>query len=841
MARRKKSDGGLGLVLILGLIIALAAVPKQIWIAVAVIGGIWLTYRIYKHFAPKPTSLLIEPMVKELTRSAVAELSPEKRRRALEVARRAQEARAKATSTPAVPQSVWQTDAEASSGIQSASVPRVAAPPVPTAPSPEFYAATMKARTAPAPEPRSHAIPVPPPATTVKGRWIAANQRVKFRELAISGGLFYIGHTLESPSGGIDPCLINIRLNIAKWGDFTVRQMDYWPSYSGISAEARCAYLNWLIEGRSAANCDIGFVFLFFYGLERRVLVDTQSDPDAAKDLPAITTELRRLIAIYGPSSGSFRNYANGLLDWIELGTLPDRLYARPVPTFEPSYELPMYLRIALGQASLDRAPVPAALALQWARVSPEVRLRTAANRCAEVFDQLFMETYSRVHGSGIVLTKNRTRFKFIYQAASAGLRRLSPFSRTFGDIPDVSVLKAPLKALQEIADQCTDALGTYSRLLGRDPTAGESIEGLLCLPPSLWPAHVRQRVHGFAEGLAGAGRTMSIDALLREFDPAAAEKVSRDITKGIATALAAFGVGIEPNVLEGARAPKSGDPVVVFRLQEAEAPTDAHDGYQIAVLTLQLASAVAYADGSIDKGEVAHLEAEIERWGHLTPAHRCRLRAHLTWLAANPLSLASLKKKLEPLGSEARETLALCMVTLAHADGEVSPKEISLLEKIYKALGVDPQRLFSDIHAVGTGRSAPVSTADTGFRLDTGRIAALQRDTEKVSALLADIFVDEEERLPAEEEVEEPTLDDSVSGHLLGLDEIHGEFVRLILSRPQWSRSELEDAAADLDLMLDGALELINDAAFEAHDEALIEGDDPMDVNQDIKEALEA
>lgn len=131
MTRRKKSDGGLGLVLILGLIIVLAAIPRQIWIAVAVIGGIWLTYRIYKHFAPKPTSLLIEPMVEELSRSAVPEPSPEKRRRALEVAKRAQEARAKAASTPAVPRSVWQTDAEASSGIQPASVPRVAAPPVP--------------------------------------------------------------------------------------------------------------------------------------------------------------------------------------------------------------------------------------------------------------------------------------------------------------------------------------------------------------------------------------------------------------------------------------------------------------------------------------------------------------------------------------------------------------------------------------------------------------------------------------------------------------------------------------------------------------------------------------
>jgi hypothetical protein len=70
-------------------------------------------------------------------------------------------------------------------------------------------------------------------------------------------------------------------------------------------------------------------------------------------------------------------------------------------------------------------------------------------------------------------------------------------------------------------------------------------------------------------------------------------------------------------------------------------------------------------------------------------------------------------------------------------------------------------------------------------------------------------------------------------------LDEVHSTFVRLISSRPQWTREELEDVAADLELMLDGGLDRINEAFFDAIDMALTEGADPIDVNLEAKEQI--
>lgn len=212
-------------------------------------------------------------------------------------------------------------------------------------------------------------------------------------------------------------------------------------------------------------------------------------------------------------------------------------------------------------------------------------------------------------------------------------------------------------------------------------------------------------------------------------------------------------------------------------------------------------------------------------------------------------MSLAALKKKLEPLPNQAREILATFMATLAQSDGFVSPEEVRFLEKIYKTLGVEPKRVFSDIHAAEAGR-APISIARVekqGFRLDAQRIAALQEDTARVSALLSSIFTEETTSsstpsVPAlEPETAVEAESEAVVNAPLGLDESHAALLRLLLSRPTWTRAELEDAATDLDLMLDGALEQINEAAFDAFDEPLLEGDDPISVNVDLIETIEA
>src|SRR5256885_16567910 len=70
------------------------------------------------------------------------------------------------------------------------------------------------------------------------------------------------------------------------------------------------------------------------------------------------------------------------------------------------------------------------------------------------------------------------------------------------------------------------------------------------------------------------------------------------------------------------------------------------------------------------------------------------------------------------------------------------------MLEKVYKALGVESKKVFSDVHAAAAGAKPTATVAveleEAGFKLDPARIAALQKDTEAVSALLSGIFKEE-------------------------------------------------------------------------------------------------
>lgn len=699
----------------------------------------------------------------------------------------------------------------------------------------DMYSATVTTK-----PPLTHALPATP-AGFGEGRWVPPGESIEVAGVNLPGGMLYVGGRLKALTGGTEPCLISGQCTVARVGNYRVRQMGYWPSYIEASPEERRAYLNWLSGGRSDPDCDIGYVFLFFYGLERRVIVDSRDDPAARNDWPAIVVELRRLLAIYGEKSGSFNRYAGELLSWIELDGKSGQLYKQPIPDFQKTYELPPYLRLALGQAAVDRAPLPAHLALAWIRLNPECYLRTAATRCPNEFERLFIERYHEALGPGLVLPKNRTKLKFAYQAASAGLRGVN-ITMAFGDVPDVTALTAPIRNLMDIASQCTDELGSYSRLVGKDPGAVGTLEGLLLLPATLWPAATQAKLRALTAQMREGRPSLPLKELLGVLG-GANQVVNRDRVRGLARALEGAEIGMEPNVLGGARAPGEQDAVVLFAQPLMDSGVGSRAEYQTAALTLQLASAVAQADGVFHDREIAHLRAEIEGWGHLTLAERRRLHAHLQWLTTSPMNLAALKKKLEPLPTTARETLAAFMATLAQADGVVSPDEVKFLEKVYKALGVEPKRVFSDIHAAGSG-GAPVSTVQgekQGFRLDAERIAALQEDTVRVSALLSKIFAEEDDSTPAPAApAPEPELENEANAPL-GLDEDHSALLRLLLSRPEWTRAELEDAAADLDLMLDGAMEQVNEAAFEAFDEPLFEGENPISVNTKLLEKIEA
>lgn len=693
----------------------------------------------------------------------------------------------------------------------------------------------------------------------VDARWVPAEEAIEIAGHRIEGGMIYVGTHLPAIQSwvGDEPALIDPTARVSTdAAEIAAAAAGYWPSYSTVSPTFRAKYLRWLAGGRKAPGIDIGCVFLFFYGLERRVLIDAEKSAAARVEVPGILDEVIRLLGIYGENN-SFRTYASSFLEFARARHLPDTLTLAPSVEGQ-SFQVPLAVRVTIGHLLVQRKPIPADWALAWLRFHPMVRLRTAAVRCAEEFDSLFCLRYQQKFGDGMIVPPNKTTIAVEHQPASRSFGRT--FRAELRDLPDIAAVKAPLSRLEKIAEQVTDELDRYSRWVGRTDDR-DSPAALALLPPELAQERLQDVDHGLLRHLSsavtdGAPAVLPTDQVLRHWPSKSDDRLSKKEVEALTDFLALAKFGIEPDIrlsnVNFSRSPR----VAVFRL--VGEPAIPGEDYLRALLFLNLAVAVAGAD-EMAFAEEEQLEEHLEAAYRLSPAERLRLRAHLAWLQACPPSPTAVKKQVEGLPEARRRSMGRVLIVIAGADGHVSPRELKVLSRIYPILGLDPDSLYADVHALAAGTAStagPVTVlpADSGsdfpiprpeemkagtgrtLVLDAARVAAIHKETQAVTAVLAGVFASEEDPPAEEEELGEEESgadgDSQVADSIAGLDGAHSALVRALLEKPGWPRSEFDALAEGLGLMPGGAIEIINEAAFELSGEPLLEGHDPIEVN---------
>ncbi|RKH08854.1 hypothetical protein D7X74_30785, partial [Corallococcus sp. CA047B] len=520
--------------------------------------------------------------------------------------------------------------------------------------------------------------------------------------------MVYVGEKLAAVNvPGPEPALINPRLTVATHPNRSGEGMNYWPSYSAIPPACRAGYLEWLADGRRKSDVYIGYVFLFFYGLERRVLIELGTDSSAASESRAIEEEVQRLLRVY-ESHGSFRRYASQFLDVLRVRRVGEEGLLKEVPQFalRSEGEASFDVRMAVGTAASRKLPLPADWALAWAVEAGDTRLRTPATRCPEEFKTLFRARYARDHGEGIVPRPRKTQVQARYQPASASFGGMVPLtSATVFEASETS-----LKPLHALIEDCCVELEPYSRWVGKNPEGRHSLAALALLPQELAAGHGGKEVQALRASLETAlsGRnsaTLPAQALLTNWPTAVSGKMSKSEAVGLAQTVEKLGFGMEPDPRFSGPALSVEDAAIVFLLP-LESPTAPSPVYLAALATVHLAAAVATADGTVSPEEVARLEAMLDNALDLASAEKVRLKAHLAWLLKRPTSTTGLKKRVETLTPAARIALGQLLVEVAVADGSVAMQEIKTLSKLYPLLGLDDSRVHSDVHAAITARA---------------------------------------------------------------------------------------------------------------------------------------
>ena len=254
-------------------------------------------------------------------------------------------------------------------------------------------------------------------------QWHPAGKAATVQGYQIPVGMIYVGESLPDASGyENDACLINPKLPVKPGEPWEAgEEMGYWPKYGQIPEKCRGSYLKWLSTGRSEPEANIGYVFLFFYGIERRLFVDGPEGLVSEFERTTLLDEVRRLLKIYGKNR-SFRGYASNLLavQWALFQS------DKPAPAdidFNDRYCSGPF-QLILAKAVNSGKPLPADIALQWLSLSPEFGLRTPARRCPKEFRQLFATRYAQKLGEGLVVKPNKTALRLEYHGASPSVRR---------------------------------------------------------------------------------------------------------------------------------------------------------------------------------------------------------------------------------------------------------------------------------------------------------------------------------------------------------------------------------------------------------------------------------
>ncbi|ACL62640.1 conserved hypothetical protein (plasmid) [Methylobacterium nodulans ORS 2060] len=709
-------------------------------------------------------------------------------------------------------------------------------------------------------------------------------------------GLVYVGDSLPSATGfgRSDNCLIDPRLPVAKGNaDISGQYMDYWPAYESMRPSSRRALLEWLSGERSDPGTYIGYVFVYLYGLERRAVLD-----GSAEERPAIRSEVERLLAVYR-HNGSFRRYAGELLsalDILDLGPDDD-----PLPVFAPSGgSLPPAVSIAIGRRIRAGQPIEGDWLLAWTMAHPETRVRTAARRAFDYLRQGFADEFRRRHPSGGLVVKPRQgkAAPIAYHAAS-GTFTATLGAERLGRLPDLSRYPEPLALGRELLEICTDRLDAYSRHLGR--TTGEAAAPMLQAVALLPPGLLRERA---LTGPAGESlewlSARAHDSLPVPFAEVSiqvsgqtAEKATPARLRNLADILCRFGLGLVPDPRFPTRLPAGTSSILLFPFDApCETVVGPSDAYMAAFLTLSVGVLIAKADGVISADERAALRDMASGAPGTSPTERCRLAADARWLEANPVELSSLRARLSDLGEHHRQAVGDALVRVASSDGTHHRAEVSLLEKVFRQLGLERDRLYAGLHRAGRDPAPPdmaSGAADEPVRVvagpvqektyaipavpsealpgtltppepvndrapqpidgaasatapaaagpaDIDRLAAIRAETAAISSVLAGVFeamADGGDNLPA---MAAPSAETSeaaeMDGVFDGLDARYDQFLRELAGRAAWPRAAFDRLAREFGLMPGAAMEDLNRWAFDRFDDVLVEEGDPILIN---------
>lgn len=697
-------------------------------------------------------------------------------------------------------------------------------------------------------------------------RWTGVRSTIPIGDLTLFGPLAYFVDSRRQPRHG-EPAAVDLALPVGPRGWHSgQRELGYWPRYDELTPGQRRNYLEWLASGRAFVPPELGCFFLFMYGMERRALIDRA-------DHALIFDEVLRLRDLYvssgQPVSRSFDNYTTCFL-WFLVVAFPGAIAGKQVERLALATRVWTEESLAsmLGWFADLAAPLPAWAAYAVADFLPQTPRSVIIRRVGEEFRDLFAAKYRVRFGPGIGLQSSKRPLRHAYKAASSVIEAAEV------TIPNPLGLTSQFKPLAEIWSECLAELKQLSSVVARQGSAE-------ALTPAAWEALPAELRAGVDHPLAASVHAL-VERAAREdgriFVPVRdlAHSLGVELTgagrltprqaRNLCQTVEWTDYCVEPDARLTGAGYGDGEVVSLYLRTNDDRPDPAR--YAAAATMLRAGFVVAATDGHVHEEEVEVLGQQVRQAFELSDVESRRLEVLRSLLEESPPEPSTLGRTLRALPGAHRAAMAKLLVALVAADGVVSDDEQKALRRGYAALGL----AAGEADAVLVGLAAPCSAAEdapvtiaravaggpgeaippppsrrkpAGLRLDRAAIAAIMNDTREVARMLAEAMqaAPDDARppespsaavaRPATQAVPTSATPPAIVAHdvvavAAGPDVVQTDdptlparyavFYRLLLARAQWELPEVEALARQHGHMLSGAVEALNDWAYDKY-----------------------
>ena len=427
--------------------------------------------------------------------------------------------------------------------------------------------------------------------------WHPPGTSASIADTTVTDGMIYVGKASGSYSQ-YDGCVIdpNLPLGVAA----AAEPLGYWPSYQNISQNCRKRYLEWLGDGKRAADIDIGYVFLYFYGLERRLIIEAPP----ATEVEALSQELQRLRSLYS-SNRSFNGYSARLLEAVTFLRdakshnseifVPDLVVA--AGEMRPALKLAIAREVVSGRALGFELAVAALIGMRDFCASHRQVLDHAREPFLKVLRARFVASFP----SGFVMRNRKdSQLAVTYRGATSGLYVDLAAKAGLSGLPDPETLT--WTKLLTLAEAVANELAPLAKLLAYYPTRANSLAALVNCPVELRDS-IAVDARRWIDGLTSPA-PVPFGLLAKHAIGAEGTKWTVRHRRQIGEALGAVGCSMEPGVDDAIE--RLADDTVVFVIRGV---TDGQSR------EMTVASAAAMLVANIAKANKGHGTKLEEFW----------------------------------------------------------------------------------------------------------------------------------------------------------------------------------------------------------------------------------